>query len=598
MGVFPTAWGTAIVVPLYKKGDREVCDNYRGISLLSVTSKIYTSIINSRLYNWAESNNKINEEQAGFRRNYSTVDHIFTLHTIASNCLYGNKRSKLYAVFIDFQKAFDTVNRDKLWKILEKIGVSTKMITTLKAIYSYVKAIIRQGHERTPEINCPRGVRQGCLLSPLLFSLLVAEIAYQVAEGGRTGYQLIPGAQEIFALLFADDMVLLSLTPRGLQTQINNLKLAAETLGLIVNLDKTKIIVFRKGGFLSRQEKWFFGREQIEVVNSYKYLGYTMTTKLSIEIPLSEYAGKAKGRVISIFKTLYKLGKIEPGIFFKLFDTQIKPVLLYAAEMWGLASEDIIQTIEKVHMFACKRLLGVTSRTPNTLVQAELNRFPLRIDAQTRAVKYWAKIQNLGEERLPKQAYLRELREKNKPGNWAEGIKHILTTNGYAYVWENGGVEYITSFCKGFKQRLIDQFWQNWHSNLMASNRYDMYRTFKFNHSLEKYVESLTVSKFRRVYARFRLGITNLRNNERFLRPLSSRTCQLCTSDMIENESHFLLQCPIFQEFRVKYLLQCWITLENLTVNDLIANDNTTVIKCSALYIYQALRHRESLLSL
>ena len=182
LGVFPITWGIAIVVPLYKKGDRDICDNYRGISLLSVTSKIYTSIINNRLYNWAESNNKINEEQAGFRRNYSTVDHIFTLHTIASNCLYGNKRSKLYAAFIDFRKAFDTVNRDKLWKILEKIGVSTKMITTLKAIYFHVKAIIRQGHERTDEINCPKGVRQGCLLSPLLFSLLVAEIAYQVAE--------------------------------------------------------------------------------------------------------------------------------------------------------------------------------------------------------------------------------------------------------------------------------------------------------------------------------------------------------------------------------------------------------------------------------
>ena len=120
LGVFPISWGIAIVIPLYKKGDRDICNNYRGISLLSVTSKIYTSIINNRLYNWAEANNKINEEQAGFRRNYSTVDHIFTLHTIASNCLYGNKRSKLYAAFIDFQKAFDTVNRDRLWKILEK----------------------------------------------------------------------------------------------------------------------------------------------------------------------------------------------------------------------------------------------------------------------------------------------------------------------------------------------------------------------------------------------------------------------------------------------------------------------------------------------
>ena len=593
LGVFPIQWGIAIVIPLYKSGDRDSCDNYRGISLLSVTSKIYTSIINNRLYNWAELNNKINEEQAGFRRHYSTVDHIFTLHSIASNCLYGSKRSKLYAAFIDFQKAFDTVNRDKLWKILEKIGVSTKMIKTLKAIYAYVKAIIRQGHEKTSEIDCPKGVRQGCLLSPLLFSLLVAEVAYQVAGGGRTGYQLVPGAQEIFALLFADDMVLLSLTPRGLQTQINNLKIAAESLGLIVNLNKTKILVYRKGGFLSKQEKWFFGTDEIEVVNSYKYLGYTMTTKLSVEIPLSEYAGKAKGRVISIFKTLYKLGKIEPGIFFKLFDTQIKPVMLYAAEMWGLASDEIFSTIEKVHMFACKRLLGVTFRTPNTLVRGELNRFPLKIDAQMRVVKYWLKIQYMDNDRIPKQAYLRELKEKNKPGNWAEGIKLLLSTNGYAYVWENKGVEYVSSFCKSLKQRLIDQYWQNWHSNLMSSDRYDMYRSFKDNHSLEHYVETLSISKFRRVFSRFRLGITDLRNNERFLKPYSSRYCLICELDAIEDEYHFLLECPTLHPYRIKFMLRCWITLENLTIRDLLANEHPSVTKCSALYIYYALRYKE-----
>ena len=104
---------------------------------------------------------------------------------MASNCLYGKKRSKLYAAFIDFQKAFDTVHREKLWEVLIKIGVSTKMIRTLKAMYSATKALIRQGYEKSPEINCSKGVRQGCLLSPLLFSLLVAEIAYQVAGGGE-----------------------------------------------------------------------------------------------------------------------------------------------------------------------------------------------------------------------------------------------------------------------------------------------------------------------------------------------------------------------------------------------------------------------------
>ena len=594
LGYFPIQWGLATIVPIYKKGDRDTCDNYRGISLLSVTSKFFSSIINTRLYKWAETNSKINEEQAGFRKSYSTIDHIYTLHCMASNCLYGSKRSKLYAAFIDFRKAFDTVNRDKLWETLIKIGVSTKMINLLKAMYTSVKAIVKQGYEKSAELNCPRGVRQGCILSPLLFSLLVAEVAYQVAGGGRAGYQLIPGAQEIFALLFADDVVLLSLTPIGLQTQINNLKKAAETLGLIVNLDKSKILVYRKGGFLGRQERWFFGREPIEVVNNYKYLGYTMTTKLSIEIPLAEFAGRAKNKIISIFKTLYRLGKVDPEIFFKLFDAQIKPMALYAAEIWGLASEETLYTIEKIHMYACKKLLGVTARTPNTLVQAELNRYPIIIDAKIRALKYWFKLLTLEDNRLPKQAYLRELKETSKTENWTTKIRHLLATNGYLYVWNNNGTLYTKAFCRGLKQRLIDQFWQNWHSELFSSDRYDFFRTIKDNHSLEHYVTAITINKFRKALARFRMGIVDIRNNERFLRPLSSRNCIFCQPAITDDESHFLFDCPIYHDIREKYLKKCWITLKNLTVKDVIANESTFVLKQSSMYIYHALKFRQS----
>ena len=595
-GYFPIYWGIATIVPLFKKGDRDLCDNYRGISLLSITSKLFTSIINNRLYNWAEDNKKINEEQAGFRKSYSTMDHIYTLHCMASNCLYGSKRSKLYVAFIDFQKAFDTINRDKLWEILKKIGVSTKMINILKAIYLHVKAIVRQGYENSDEINCPLGVRQGCLLSPLLFSLLVAEVAYQVAQGGRTGYQMIPGAQEIFTLLFADDIVLLSLTPVGLQTQLNNLQKAAEKLGLIVNLNKSAVLVFRKGGFLGRLEKWHYGNQPIQVVNSYKYLGYTMTTKLSLEIPLAEFAGRAKNKTLTIFKTLYKLGKIEPDIFFRLFDSQVKPILLYASEVWGLASKETFQTIEKVHMYACKRMLGVTPRTPNTLVQGELNRYPLSIDAKLRAVNYWGKLIQLDSTRLPRQAYERELKETNKPSNWADGIKQLLTTNGFAFIWESEGFACTKAMLRNFKQSLVDQFWQNWHDDIQTKDRYDTYRTLKQNHLREHYIDTITISKFRRAFARLRLGITNLRYNERFLKPYSSNYCLFCSNNIIENEEHFLLHCPTYGFIRQKYLLRCWITLNNVTTIDLLANDSVSVTRCTSMFIFHANKLRDNLL--
>ena len=98
-------------------------------------------------------------------------------------------------------------------------------------------------------------MKQGCLLSPLIFSLLISEVAEYVPKYGKHGIQLLLNLEEIFLLLFAGDTVLVSSTPSGLQNQINNLEKASNPLGLPVNLDKTNVMIFRKGGHISAGEK-------------------------------------------------------------------------------------------------------------------------------------------------------------------------------------------------------------------------------------------------------------------------------------------------------------------------------------------------------
>ena len=132
----------------------------------------------------------------------------------------------------------------------------------------------------------------------------------------KHGVQLQPDIIELFIMLFADDVVLLSYTPVGLQHQLNFLARNADALDLTVNLEKSNIVVFRNGGYLARCEKWYYKDYVVKVVNAYKYLGVWFSTRLSFSHSLESQKAKAKAGIVEIFKTVWKLGDVSPNFFF------------------------------------------------------------------------------------------------------------------------------------------------------------------------------------------------------------------------------------------------------------------------------------------
>ena len=140
-------------------------------------------------------------------------------------------------------------------------------------MYDSLLSCVRANSEYSDFFDCPVGVRQGCVLSPKIFSLFINHLANYITETGRHGIQLLSGLVELFILLFADDVALLATTPYGLQNQLNSLKACCDRLHMEVNRDKTKVMVFRKGGSLSKHEKLYYDGIEMEVVNKYNYLG-------------------------------------------------------------------------------------------------------------------------------------------------------------------------------------------------------------------------------------------------------------------------------------------------------------------------------------
>lgn len=284
-------WETAKICPIFKAGNEEAAENYKGISLLNVGYKILTSIMADRLNNWLEENGKLGESQAGFRAKRSTRDHIFVLHSLINNKLKSRK-GKLYAAFIDFKAAFDSVNRKLLIEKLINTGVNGRMLAMSRTIYRDTKNCVITSEGVSETFQTHRGVRQGCPLSPVLFNLFIEDLEEEWKKKNLGG--TVIGKTKIFCLKFADDVVVVADDREGLKDMPQSLEKYTTKNQLEVNTTKTKIMIFRKGGKRKEEGRWTFKGNRIEIVNGYKYLGLWFTTKNSLREHIRMQTGKAQ----------------------------------------------------------------------------------------------------------------------------------------------------------------------------------------------------------------------------------------------------------------------------------------------------------------
>ncbi len=231
-----------IIHALYKGGDYSQFDNYTGITVGSILAKVFAMILESRINQWAETNDLRAKGQAGFRKDFRTTDNLFILCTLIKQASFQKK--KLYTCFVDFKKAFDTVPRDLLWQVLEGLGINGRILVCLRSIYCQDQAYLHHPEEGLKHtFLCRIRVKQGCPFSPLLFGLFIdgLEKRLNVLEGDAPP---MLGQLAVCLLLYAYDLAFMSHTLAGLQKQLDVLQAFCCERHLTVNVNKTKVVMF------------------------------------------------------------------------------------------------------------------------------------------------------------------------------------------------------------------------------------------------------------------------------------------------------------------------------------------------------------------
>ena len=436
--LYPQTWALSIIQPIFKKkGSPNDPDNWRGITLLPSIAKIYTKILCSRLRGWVLENKLICENQAGFRPGYSTIDNCFILRTLIDTAL-AKRKGRLYCCFVDFRKAFDSICRPALWYKLSELGVSGKFINNLRQMYHLNKFAVKTAHDRlSGAVASQTGVLQGCQLSPLLFIIFINDLVEFLKIDGSESPCVMD--QPVHALLFADDLVLVSQTVVGLQLLLDRLALYCDHWNLEVNREKTKIVIFKKGTKLAKTEHWVYNYSVIEVVREFKYLGIVFSSNGLWKKHTKEGVGKAKASILQIMQLCYRCPYLPLSLLFRVYDATVKAALMYGAETWGI---DVEKSLDAPSSFFYKKLLHLPTSASNVGTHWYVDRDGINIshkaEATLKSLLYWYKIQLMENTRLPKKCYLSQLEKLHtNPPCWAAMIKSTLENLDLQDFWNN-----------------------------------------------------------------------------------------------------------------------------------------------------------------
>lgn len=414
LGSMPHAWAVSALTPIRKpKAAHEQPTGYRGIAVGTLPAKLMAAALNARITAYLEAAGLRAPGQAGFRKGFGCSDQILALRAIIERQRARGQR--LYACFVDFKQAFDRVPRDLLWRKLQHTGISGWTLQAVQSLYCSVPMCVKLPAGFTACFPALLGVKQGCPLSPTLFGVFLDDFEPGLMEkvgAEAAGLPKWESGRHVPPLFYADDQVMLAISPEGLERQLGYLSEYCAANGLEVNTSKTEVVVYASRAPRSAPEFTYDGAV-VNRVPTFKYLGVHLHQSHAFCSAGAARAEAGRQAVQVLRRRMAQSGlHAHPLLTMQLFDVFVQPVMSFGAEVWGpqlvvaaLSGKDV-GACERIHLSFLRKLLGVSDTCSGLTVLAETGRMPLAVSWAQQTARFLNRLIALDDSRVAKQALM------------------------------------------------------------------------------------------------------------------------------------------------------------------------------------------------